>query len=196
MYLWCTLHSGLKTQWMLANLMIIVVSLYHFGYSLLMICLVSWSNVTSFLNESLVAPKRLFEKKIRETTKKKIFGTANVKSCVSHIFRIEYSGSSPQLKPHTSQRSSEREIVCVSKTIFMPLCTSEKSVSDVSFFFFLQNRLLHFSVWEEHRQSIASNFVVGPTVCLIYVLGIWPYGMAVWYIPVFRLNLCWQTFSH
>ena len=134
MYLW-TVHSGLKIQWMLPNLMIIVVSLYHFGYSLLMICLVSWSNVTSFLNESLAALKRLFEKKTSRDNKKKFFYRKCEIMRLTH-FRIEYSGSSPQLKPHTSRRSSEREIVCVSKTIFMPLCTSEKSVSDVSFFFF------------------------------------------------------------
>ena len=77
---------------MLANLMIIVVSLYHFGYSLLMICMVSWSNVTSFLNESLVAPKRLFEKKKNfETTK--FFFTGNVKSCVSHISELNIQGA-------------------------------------------------------------------------------------------------------
>ena len=124
----------LKTQWMLANLMIIVVSLYHFGYSLLMICMVSWSNVTSFLNESLVAPKTLFKKKLCETTKKNLFYRKCEIMRLTHfqnwIFRELSSTKTSYIK--TKQ---QREIVCVSKTIFMPLCTSEKSVSDVSLFF-------------------------------------------------------------
>ena len=121
-------------------------------------------------------------KKTPRDNEKKSFFTGNVKSCVSHIFRIEYSGSSPQLKPHTSRQCSSEKLYVFQKQ-FSCHCALRKSRWVMSFFF-LQNRLLHFSVWEEHRQSIASNFVVGPTVCLIYVLGIWPYGMAV------RRNLC------
>ena len=134
MYLW-TVHSGLKIQWMLPNLMIIVVSLYHFGYSLVMICMVSWSNVTSFLNESLVAPKTLFEKKKIRDNEKNMFFTGNVKSCVSHIFRIEYSGSSPQLKPHTSRRSSSEKLYVFQKQ-FSCHCALRKSrwVMCLSFF--------------------------------------------------------------
>ena len=136
MYLWCTLHSGLKTQWMLANLMIIVVSLYHFGYSLLMICMVSWSNVTSFLNESLVAPKRLFEKKkttSRDSEKNLFYRKCEIMR-LTH-FRIEYSGSSPQLKPHTSQRSSSEKLYVFQKQ-FSCHCALRKSrwVMCLSFF--------------------------------------------------------------
>ena len=78
-------------QALLANLMIIVVSLYHFGYSLLMICLVSWSNITSFLNGFLVVPKRLFNKNFKTTEKN--FFTGNVKSCVSHISELNIQGA-------------------------------------------------------------------------------------------------------
>ena len=121
-----------------------------------------------------------FWKKKLPRDSEKIFLTGNVKSCVSHIFRIEYSGSSPQLKPHTSRRSSSEKLYVFQKQ-FSCHCALRKSRWVMCLSFFLQNRLLHFSVWEEHRQSIASNFVVGPTVCLIYVLGIWPYGMAYQY---------------
>ena len=162
--------------------MIIVVSLYHFGYSLLMICLVSWSNIISFLNGFLVVPKRLFNKNFK-TTENFFYRKCEIMR-LTH-FRIEYSGSSPQLKPHTSRRNSSEKLYVFQKQ-FSCHCALRKS-RWVMCLFFLQNRLLHFSVWEEHRQSIASNFVVGPTVCLIYVLGIWPYGMAV--LPVLWLNL-------
>ena len=118
-------HSGLETQWMLANLMIIVVSLYHFGYSLLMICMVSWSNVTSFLNESLVAPKTLFEKKNSRQRKKNVFYRKCEIMRLTH-FRIEYSGSSPQLKPHTSRRNSSEKLYVFQKQ-FSCHCALRKS---------------------------------------------------------------------
>ena len=134
MYLW-TVHSGLKIQWMLPNLMIIVVSLYHFGYSLVMICLVSWSNVTSFLNESLAALKRLFEKKNFARQQKKIF-LQEMWNHASHTFQNWIFRELSSTKTSYIKTKQQREIVCVSKTIFMPLCTSEKSVSDVSLFSF------------------------------------------------------------
>ena len=135
MYLW-TVHSGLKIQWMLPNLMIIVVSLYHFGYSLVMICMVSWSNVTSFLNESLVAPKTLYGKKTPGDNEKKSFFYRKCEIMRLTHFQNWIFRELSSTKTSYITTVQQREIVCVSKTIFMPLCTSEKSVSDVSFFFF------------------------------------------------------------